>query len=284
MDGSARQLLICCVMAVVQEGVEKLVTIQQNKDNQEIIEWLTPIDYAPQQRDYMNIRQPDTLHWFLNSEEYQNWIGSDKYTLFCPGVPGAGKTIMTAAVINDLFTRYKDDTEIGISYLFCDYRKHNEQKAEDLVANLLKQLTQRRDVIPDCIQELYAECKKNPKRPSLSELSEAMRSVCLLYSKVFIVIDALDECQIADGCRKYFLSTLFKLQEETNTNLFATSRNIPDILEAFEQSNFLEISAKDEDVQKYLAKNMGRLPSFVLRSLELQKEINTVISEIASGM
>ncbi|KAM6479217.1 ankyrin repeat-containing domain protein [Trichoderma sp. SZMC 28011] len=272
------------VLSIVQEGVEKLVTIQQNKDNQEIIEWLTPIDYAPQQRDYMNIRQPDTLHWFLNSEEYQNWIGSDKYTLFCPGVPGAGKTIMTAAVINDLFTRYKDDTEIGISYLFCDYRKHNEQKAEDLVANLLKQLTQRRDVIPDCIQELYAECKKNPKRPSLSELSEAMRSVCLLYSKVFIVIDALDECQIADGCRKYFLSTLFKLQEETNTNLFATSRNIPDILEAFEQSNFLEISAKDEDVQKYLAKNMGRLPSFVLRSLELQKEINTVISEIASGM
>ncbi|KAL6803985.1 ankyrin repeat-containing domain protein [Trichoderma sp. SZMC 28012] len=272
------------VLSIVQEGVEKLVTIQQNKDNQEIIEWLTPIDYAPQQRDYMNIRQPDTLHWFLNSEEYQTWIGSDKHTLFCPGVPGAGKTIMTAAVINDLFTRYKDDTEIGISYLFCDYRKHNEQKAEDLVANLLKQLTQRRDMIPDCIQELYAECKKNPKRPSLSELSEAMRSICLLYSKVFIVIDALDECQTADGCRKYLLSTLFKLQEETNANFFATSRNIPEILEAFKQSSFLEISAKDEDVQKYLARNMGRLPSFVLRSLELQKEINTIISEISSGM
>ncbi|QYS95878.1 ANK_REP_REGION domain-containing protein [Trichoderma simmonsii] len=257
------------VLSIVQEGVDKLVTVQLNKDNQEIIEWLTPIDYAPQQRDYMNIRQPDTLHWFLSSEEYQTWIGSDKHTLFCPGVPGAGKTIMTAAVINDLFTRYKDDTKIGISYLFCDYRKHNEQKAEDLVANLLKQLTQRRDVIPDCIQELYAECKKNPKRPSLGELSEAMRSVCLLYSKVFIVIDALDECQIADGCRKYLLSTLFKLQEETNTNLFATSRNIPEILEAFKQSTSLEISARDEDVQKYLARNMERLPSFLIVRLHV---------------
>ncbi|KAL7956479.1 ankyrin repeat-containing domain protein [Trichoderma compactum] len=272
------------VLSIVQEGVDKLVNVQRNKDHQEIIEWLTPIDYAPQQRDYMNIRQPDTLHWFLNSEEYQTWIGSDKHTLFCPGVPGAGKTIMTAAVINDLYTRYKDDTEIGISYLFCDYRKHNEQKAEDLVANLLKQLTQRRDVIPDCIQELYVECKKNPKRPSLHELSEALQSVCLLYSKVFIVVDALDECQITDGCRKYFLSTLFRLQEGTNTNFFATSRNIPEILEAFKKSTLLEISAKDEDVQKYLARNMERLPSFVLRNLELQNEINTIISEIASGM
>lgn len=271
-------------MTVVQEGVDKLVNVQQDKDHQNIIEWLTPIDYAPQQRDYMNIRQPDTGHWFLESKEYQTWIESDKHTLFCPGVPGAGKTIMTAGVINDLYTKYKDDTKIGISYLFCDYRKHNEQKAEDLVANLLKQLIQRRDVIPDCIQELYDESKKNPIRPSLRELSETMRSVCLLYSKVFIVIDALDECQTADGCRKYFLSEIFKLQEGTNVNFFATARNIPDILEAFKQSSSLKISARDEDVQKYLAGNMERLPPFVLRNPELQKEINTIISEIASGM
>ncbi|PTB55914.1 hypothetical protein M431DRAFT_412378 [Trichoderma harzianum CBS 226.95] len=272
------------VLSIVQEGVDKLVTVQRNKDNQEIIEWLTPINYAHQQRDFMKIRQPDTGHWFLSSEEYQTWIESDKQTLFCPGVPGAGKTIMTATVINDLYTRYKDDADIGISYLYCDYRRQNEQKAEDLVANLLKQLTQGRAAMPDFIKTLYAEFRKKPERPSLRNLSEAMRSVCLLYSKVFIIVDALDECQPADNCRKSFLSEIFKLQEGTNVNFFATARNIPDILEAFKHSSSLEISARDEDVQKYLAGNMERLPPFVLRNPELQNEIKTIISKIASGM
>ncbi|KAL7792234.1 hypothetical protein V8C43DRAFT_305707 [Trichoderma afarasin] len=272
------------VLSIVQEGVDKLVNVQRNKDHQEILEWLTPIDYAHQQRDFMKIRQPDTGHWFLSSEEYQTWIESDKQTLFCPGVPGAGKTIMTAVVINNLYNRYKGDADIGISYLYCDYRRQNEQKAEDLVANLLKQLTQGRAAMPDFIQKLYAEFRKKPERPSLRDLSEAMRSVCLLYSKVFIIVDALDECQTADSCRKSFLSEIFKLQEGTNVNFFATARNIPDILEAFKQSSSLKISATDEDVQKYLAGNMERLPPFVLRNPELQNEIKTIISKIASGM
>ncbi|KAH0529359.1 hypothetical protein TsFJ059_004114 [Trichoderma semiorbis] len=272
------------VLSIVQEGVDKLVTVQRNKDNQEIIEWLTPINYAHQQREFMKIRQPDTGHWFLSSEEYQTWIESDKQTLFCPGVPGAGKTIMIATVINDLYTRHKDDADIGISYLYCDYRRQNEQKAEDLVANLLKQLTQGRAAMPDFIQALYAEFRKKPERPSLRDLSEAMRSVCLLYSKVFIIVDALDECQTKDSCRKSFLSEIFKLQEGTNVNFFATARNIPDILEAFKQSSSLKISARDEDVQKYLAGNMERLPPFVLRNPELQNEIKTIISKVANGM
>ncbi|KAL7910736.1 hypothetical protein GGI35DRAFT_478150 [Trichoderma velutinum] len=272
------------VLSIVQEGIDKLVNGQRNKDQQEILEWLTPIDYASQQRDYMNIRQPDTGHWFLNSEEYQTWVGSDKQTLFCPGIPGAGKTIMTAAVINNLYTTYKDNAKIGISYLYCDYRKQSEQRVEDLLTNLLKQLTQGCATIPDCIQKLYTESKMKLNRPPLNELSEAMRSVCLLYSKVFIIVDALDECRVADGCRKYFLSEIFKLQGGTNTNFFATARNIPDILEAFKQSASLEISARDEDVQKYLAHNMERLPPFVSRNLELQAEIKSTISRVAGGM
>lgn len=271
-------------MVVVQEGVDKLVNVQRNKDHQEILEWLTPIDYAHQQRDFMKIQQPDTGHWFLSSEEYQTWIESDKQTLFCPGIPGAGKTIMTAVVINNLYNRYKGDADIGISYLYCDYRRQNEQKAEDLVANLLKQLTQGRAEMPDFIQALYADFRKNPERPSLRDLSHAMRSVCLLYSKIFIIVDALDECQTEDSCRKSFLSEIFKLQEGTNVNFFATARNIPDILEVFKQSSSLKISARDEDVQKYLAGNMERLPPFVLRNPELQNEIKTIISKIASGM
>ncbi|KAK1251818.1 hypothetical protein MKX07_007297 [Trichoderma sp. CBMAI-0711] len=94
------------VLSDVQKGVDTLLYVQQNKDHQKVLNWLTPIDYAPQQRDYISVRQPKTGNWFLSSEEFQTWINSDKHTLFCPGGPGVGKTIMAAAVIDRLHTRF----------------------------------------------------------------------------------------------------------------------------------------------------------------------------------
>ena len=57
------------------------------------------------------------------------WLDTDKQTLFCPGIPGAGKTIITAVVVNDLATRFADDLDIGIAYIYCDFRRRDEQKA-----------------------------------------------------------------------------------------------------------------------------------------------------------
>ncbi|OCL01281.1 hypothetical protein AOQ84DRAFT_434922 [Glonium stellatum] len=84
------------------------------KDNR-ILNWLTPIDYAPQQNDYIS-RQ------------------ADRQTLFCPGIPGAGKTILSSIFIKGLITRFKDSTNVGIVYLYCSFQWHDEQKAENLLA------------------------------------------------------------------------------------------------------------------------------------------------------
>ena len=65
-----------------------------------ILDWLTPVDYGPQQTDNIRRRQPGTGQWLLDSAEYQTWLKTSKQTLFCPGIPGAGKTILTSIVID----------------------------------------------------------------------------------------------------------------------------------------------------------------------------------------
>ncbi len=98
------------------------------------------------------------------------------------------------------------------------------------------------------------------------------------------MIDALDECEATDDCRARLLLELFNLQAEMGANIFSTSRFIPEILEKFKGGLTLEIRAEDEDVQKYLADNMTRLPSFVLSSPDLQKEITATIAKAVDGM
>jgi Cdc6-like AAA superfamily ATPase len=249
-----------------------------------VLNWLTPVDYGSQQTDYIRRRQPGTGQWLLDSTEYQTWLKTGKQTLFCPGIPGAGKTILTSIVIDDLTTKFKNDEDVGVAYLYCNFRRQNEQNAEDLLASLLKQLSQRRSFLPDYVKKLYDDHKKNETRPSFDEISRVLQSVVALYSRAFIIVDALDECKESNGCRTRLLSEIFSLQAMKGANLFATSRFIPEITEKFGGSLSLEVHAIDEDVERWMDGHMSQLPSFVKGNQDLQQEIKTEIVKAIDGM
>ncbi|PQE05385.1 hypothetical protein CJF31_00011154 [Rutstroemia sp. NJR-2017a BVV2] len=267
-----------------RDNIVRLVQSQEDQSRQTILDWITPIDYALQQSDFISRRQAGTGQWLLNSAEFKAWVETDKRTLFCLGIPGAGKTILTSIVVEELSTRFDNDGNIGMAYLYCNYRQQHEQNLEALFASLLKQLVQEQPSIPDNVKTLYDRHKDKRTRPSFDEILGILQTVVTIYSEVFIIVDALDECQISDGCRQSFLSNLFKLQATCRVNLFATSRPISSIEKEFEGSVKLEIRASEEDVRRYLEGYMFRLPGFVARSPELQEEIKTDITNAVDGM
>jgi hypothetical protein len=257
---------------------------QDDQERRAILDWLTPIDYAHEQNDFISRRQEGTGQWLLDSVEYQAWLKTKKQTLFCPGIPGAGKTILTSIVVSDLCNQFGGDGTIGIAYIYCNFRRQDEQKAESLLASLLRQLCQEQPRLVDSVKTLYDRHRDRRTRPSLDEILGFLQSVAVTYSRVFILVDALDECQISDGCRQKFLSGLFNLQAKCEVNLFATSRSISSIEKEFEGDTMLEIRASEEDVRRYLDGHMFRLPGFVVRSVELQEEIKTDIVKAVDGM
>jgi hypothetical protein len=272
------------ISLVVRGGVDQSNRRQENQECQAILNWLTPIDYADQQSDFIGRRQAGTGQWLLDSTEYQSWLETDKQTLFCPGIPGGGKTILTSIVVEELNTRFHNDKSIGIAYLYCNFRRQDEQKIDDLLAGLLKQLAGCQLSLPGSVKDLYDRHKTKRTRPSPDEISRSLQSVVTTYSRVFIVIDALDECQVSHSCRTTFLSEMFSLQAKCGANLFATSRFIPEITGKFQRSISLEIRASDHDVRRYLDGHMSHLPSFIERSPDLQEEVKTKIVKAVDGM
>jgi hypothetical protein len=268
----------------IKAGIDRLNRYQDHQGEEAILDWLTPTDYTPQQNDFISRRQEGTGQWLLDSDEFLEWLNHNKQTMFCPGIPGAGKTILASVVIDHLCNRYHSDHTVGITYIYFNFRQQHEQKPEDLLSSLLKQLLRDQASIPESMKTLYDHHSHKKTRPTIEEIATELHSVASKYSRTYIIIDALDECQVSNRSRKRFLSELSKLRHQAGVNIFVTSRYIPEIEKEFEGSVSVEIRASSDDVRRYLGGHMSQLPSFVSCKEDLQEAIVTEITQAADGM
>lgn len=271
-------------LSATSRKADTIISLQQTREHKEILDWITPVNYGPQQSDNIGRQQPGTCQWLLDSVQFRTWKDTCNQTLFCPGIPGAGKTILTSIVIDKLETLFANDTTVGIAYLYCNFRRQDEQTVNELMAVLLKQLLQCLSNCPESIKSLYEKHIQKESRPSLEEILSALKSVIKLYSRVFILIDALDECRASDGSRTRFLEKVLELQVLCGINVFATSRPLPDVTNLFQDSILLEIRATDNDVRKFLRSHISRLPGFILSRPELQEDVIDGIVRSVKGM
>jgi Cdc6-like AAA superfamily ATPase len=219
----------------------------------------------------------------IESEEFKRWLNGTGLTLYCPGIPGSGKTMLTSIVIDHL-TNSAQDNGIGSAYIYCNYRRQLEQTPVNLLASLLRQLVQSRSSISNEVKNFYKRHISKNSRPTLDEVSTVLHSEIGRYTRVNIIVDALDECTVEDGMRQVLLSRLLVLQSIKTVSLMATSRFIPTIQQQFQSALQLEIRASGEDVQRYLEGQMDRLASCVTRKAALQDEIISRIINTVDGM
>ncbi|KAF3201204.1 hypothetical protein TWF191_003464 [Orbilia oligospora] len=271
-------------MAQVLDYTAAIKSRLDREEDLKVLDWLTHVDYGPRQSDIFRNRQPNTGIWFLNSPEYQSWFsGQEKQILFCPGIPGAGKTVLTSIVVDHLTAWFSDDETVGVAYTYCNFKETHEQKLEHLLSSLLKQLAQTRPSLPEAVRRLHTRHRSSRTRSLHDELVGALHSVAVIYSRVFIIVDALDECQEDDDCRTKFISELLKLHDRANgVKLFITSRPIPEIETEFLGNPTKVIRACDEDVQKYLIDKVSNSKNIKVK--ECGDMVVTGILEAVDGM
>ena len=162
----------------------------------------------------------------------------------------------------------------AIAYFYFDYREQEAQSAEVAVASLLKQLCLAKSKLPQPVLELYTKLK-GQKRPQLQDLEQAMLSTCRAFDGVYVVIDALDECD-SSVHRKAFLKFLNDMRTKSRINVFVTSRpHIGDAEEFFENCAKIEIQAEDSDLRKFVSREIDRSDAVD----EIEEEFKSCIIE-----
>lgn len=177
------------------------------------------------------------------------------------------------------------DRDSAVASIYCNFKEQGPGTAELLVASLLKQLVWKdREILPDIIS-LRARHSGRGTRPSLADWSRLLQLEVHRFSKVFIVIDALDECSENDGTRDSFMTEIRSLQPFVY--LLVTSRHMTSIENELGKGVCMEIRASDYDVGQYLEGRIqkeGRLSRLLRADRDLQEIITKSIVDNAKGM
>lgn len=180
---------------------------------------------------------------------------------------------------------HSEDPGIAIAFLYCNYKRQLEQTVSNLVTSLLKQLVQDHSTAFNDVKDWYKGHNDRSTQPTTEEVLTVLGAVAEKFSKVFIVVDALDECSEIDGTRAKLLAALRSMP--STVKLLITSRDLPSIAAEFREANRIDINANDEDLQKYIEGRIPREPrlaTHVRGCPSLRDEIVKKIIENARGM
>jgi len=256
---------------------------QESIENDKMVAWLSTSNYPAQQSDHIERRQKETGLWFLNSPAFRAWLDEPKGSLFCPGIPGAGKTMIAAVAIDHLLVTKRSST-VGVAYIYHNYKEKTEQTLGNLLSAVLKQLVQGQPSMAKLVMPLYEKHTNQGTRPTWSEFYSAIESVCASHSTVYIVLDALDECAHSENTCDEMLDQLRNLQLQVDVRLMATSRFIPDIVQRFVGKRTIEVRASDHDVKRFIEGQIPQLPRCIKKDPALQAMVQEKIVEAVDGM
>ena len=211
---------------------------------------LEPTDLAEIALDkHKSRREKDTCNWIFELEEYRNWLSSTESSiLWVSGVGGLGKSILMSTVVNALQEAFKEAKGYCAQYFFCSGGDDSTKKAARIKKQLLYQLYQMAqsdessdilDRANDVILNFLGEKDSADSKPT-SQQKKSDKAIDfekaypglakLLGQKVFLVVDALDECTDRKdaGILKTFQQTLSV--SELPMKIMICSRREPDIV------------------------------------------------------
>jgi hypothetical protein len=190
---------------------------------------------------------------------------------------------MTAIVVNHLGDRFPRRDEVGIAVLYFSYSMRGEQTKEKLLAGLLRQLVKREHCYSETVQSLYEQCKSAGRRPLLNDMVVLLDYVAGTFSQVFVVVDALDECEGTEWSplvrELRGLQTMFPA-----LRLMFTFRPHVVVLEKMANATTINIRAHPSDLEHYVVMQLSRLSKHVTETANLRRDVIQGIVKAADGM
>ncbi|KAL1619686.1 hypothetical protein SLS54_006623 [Diplodia seriata] len=232
---------------------------------------------------HLQLHQQGTGTWFLKGQHFQNFLYEDHSSLWLYGIPGAGKSVLSAAVIE--FINALPMQNVATAFFFCEHDNSDTQGARNILGSLARQLALQNDNSFAELEEFHEKHTTFDKFTADNEsLLHLIRSISRKFDTTFIVVDGLDECLEGRSETAQILSELASA-ENSSIKVLLTSRDEREIRSQLTEFETAEVNAPNSDVRLHVAAQL-EAPRFKMvgANSSLKEEILEYLVEHSGGM
>jgi ankyrin repeat protein len=151
----------------------------------------------------------------------------------------------------DYLETYFQRQNVAITYIYFDYKDRENQTATRVVCALLKQVVSQLETIPPLVEKLFEESIRRASFPDLPTLWGHLISCLCLFESVYVVLDALDECE--ENQQRDILNLVDELLTQPSIQIMVTSRpHLQKIKQLTRPSLCIDITADKHDIRAYV--------------------------------
>jgi len=178
------------------------------------------------------------------------------------------------------------EEDIAVAMFYCDFHDQKEHTTANIMGAILKQLLVTGEVL-EHVQKAFQKAKKEVggRGLRLQDIVQMLKQAVAALPRVFICIDALDEC-----LPKHLLEILKSLEDilqaSPRARIFLTGRPQveAEIKRYFTTGVIVPISPKTQDVKIYLENKLEMDTEHYAMSDGLRADIQKIILEQISEM
>ncbi|MBE3043060.1 NACHT domain-containing protein [Candidatus Bathyarchaeota archaeon] len=198
---------------------------------------------------------------------------------------GAGKTVLMSHLIEETKEHCKQllDEKITWVYYYCHYT-HEQDEARPFLRWIISQLCRRSGSIPDGVYAMY----NMGTQPSVNELLNALEGILRPFSRVHILLDAIDESETPRDELLGMLENLATDPRFWKIQIIASSRcgyvDIERTMKEVYNPILMKNALVEADIRTHVRSNLESDPAFKPWPRDLLAEVEETLPKKAEGM
>lgn len=159
---------------------------------------------------------------------------------------------MPRSIVIDSLLKTSESGDTACIFVYFNHQDETRQVLKNLVPSLVAQLVLRRNECSDEVQKAYDTWEKRKMQPDTEEYIKILNAELNAYTRVYLVIDAMDECpdNPRTNTREEFLRVV--LQLPSNVHILFTSRPGEGVYEEVQANGEIKITADEKDLKSYI--------------------------------
>jgi hypothetical protein len=270
----------------VVHTLDKLWRVETTKEHRRLLHLLGAEDADEAYRMNARLHQYGTGLWFLEEgKPYRTWLATLGAKLWVYGIPGAGKTVLSALAIQH--TMGTASITHGIAFYYCSHRVDSSRQLPGILKCLIGQLARQNSVCLTVIEEeaqAYDDMSFRSWDLGGDELRRILRKMLRLFQSISIIVDGVDECRDPATVTEALTSIA---GESHNVRLLIFSRHEADIEPFLDDFHQISIAAESQDLRLYVPAEIEkrtRLRKLRIQDPDVKDEIVEKLVNGADGM